>query len=61
MVAPAWVDSVAAVANALEARPEAVDSVLAAHDMRRTRLDSLLYEIAEDPALTAAYREVRGR
>jgi hypothetical protein len=61
MAAPTWVDSVAAVANAIEARPAAADSVLTAHAMSRARLDSLLYEIAEDPALTAAYREARGR
>lgn len=59
--APAWVDTVAMVADAVEARPGAVDSVLSAHGMTRARLDSLLYEIAGDPALTAAYREARGR
>ena len=59
--APAWVDSVAAVADAIEARPGAADSILGAHGMRRARLDSLLYEIAADPALTAAYQEARGR
>ena len=59
--APAWVDSVATVANALEARPSAADSILGAHGMRRARLDSLLYEIAADPALTEAYQAARTR
>ncbi|MDX1674876.1 MAG: hypothetical protein R3314_08790 [Longimicrobiales bacterium] len=58
---PAWVGEVAVVANAIEARPMAVDSILAAHEMTRATLDSLLYEIAEDPTLTAAYREARDR
>ena len=58
---PAWVADVAAVANAIEARPMAVDSILEAHEMTRARLDSLLYEVAQDPVLTAAYREARDR
>ncbi|MGK7312814.1 MAG: hypothetical protein ACN0LA_11305 [Candidatus Longimicrobiales bacterium M2_2A_002] len=58
---PAWVGEVAVVANAIEARPSAVDSILEAHEMTRATLDSLLYEVAEDPALTAAYREARDR
>lgn len=58
---PAWVDTVAMLADAIEARPGTIDSVLSAHGMTRTRLDSLLYEIAGDPALTAAYQEARGR
>lgn len=60
-VVPEWVTEVAVVANAIEARPGAADSILEAHAMTRSRLDSLLYEIAEDPVLTGAYREARGR
>lgn len=59
--APGWVDSVAMVANAIEARPAAADSILAAHEMSRARLDSLLYQIAGDPALTDAYQAARNR
>ena len=58
---PAWVGEVAVVANAIEARPSAADSILEAHEMTRATLDSLLYEVAEDPVLTAAYREARDR
>lgn len=58
---PAWVGEVAVVANAIEARPMSADSILEAHEMTRASLDSLLYEIAEDPTLTAAYREARDR
>lgn len=58
---PAWVGEVAGVANAIEARPAAADSILDAHEMTRATLDSLLYEVAADPALTAAYREARNR
>jgi hypothetical protein len=56
---PAWVGEVAGMANAIEARPAAADSIIAAHDMTRVAFDSLLYEVAADPTLTAAYREAR--
>jgi hypothetical protein len=56
---PEWVSHVAAVADAIEARPIAVDSILQAHDMTRAVFDSLLYEVAADPTLTAAYEEAR--
>ena len=56
---PTWVAEVAAVANAIEAQPAAADSILGAHEMTRMAFDSLLYEIAADPTLTAAYQEAR--
>ena len=56
---PQWVEQVARVANDLEARPAASDSILAAHDMPRATFDSLIYEIAADPELNAAYRAAR--
>ncbi|MDH3458417.1 MAG: hypothetical protein OER90_16360 [Gemmatimonadota bacterium] len=56
---PSWVGTVARVANAVERTPAAADSILAANDMTRMALDSLLYVIAADPALTAAYEAVR--
>lgn len=58
---PEWVDDVAAVANAIEARPGAIDSILQANDMTREQLDSLLYEVAADQTLTQAYQTARGR
>lgn len=58
---PEWVDDVAAVADAIEARPGAIDSILQANDMTREQLDSLLYEVAADPTLTQAYQRARGR
>lgn len=61
MAVPEWVDEVAAVANAIEARPGASDSILQANDMTREQLDSLLYEVAADPTLTQAYQAARGR
>lgn len=57
--APEWVAHMAAVADAIEAQPTAVDSILQAHDMTREVFDSLLYEVAADPTLTAAYEEAR--
>ena len=59
--APAWVDDVADVASAIRDQPSATDSILTAHDMTRAELDSLLYEIAADPALTDAYQNSRER
>ncbi len=56
---PAWVGSVARVANAIERTPAAADSILAANDMTRAAFDSLMYEVAADPALTAAYEALR--
>ena len=56
---PTWVADVAAAANAIEAQPAAADSILQAHGMTRVAFDSLLYEIAADPNLTAAYQEAR--
>lgn len=58
---PSWVDRVAAVARAIEQRPSAADSILAANDMTRAAFDSLIYEVAADPALTAAYEASRRR
>lgn len=56
---PAYVNDVAGIANAVERQPAAADSILAAHDMARAAFDSLIYEIAADPALTAAYEAAR--
>lgn len=61
VVVAEWVDDVAAVADAIEARPGAIDSILQANDMTREQLDSLLYEVAADPTLTQAYQRARGR
>lgn len=58
---PSWVGEVAGIADAIEARPVAADSILEAHEMTRAALDSLLYEIAADPGLTEAYQQARGR
>jgi hypothetical protein len=56
---PSWVGTVARVANAIERTPAAADSILTANNMTRMALDSLLYDIAADPALTAAYEALR--
>ncbi|MHB1191877.1 MAG: hypothetical protein ACYC6F_02430 [Longimicrobiales bacterium] len=59
--APAWVVGLAEVADAIEALPAAADSVLATHDMTRGVFDSLMYEVASNAELTAAYQEARRR
>lgn len=52
---PEWVTELAEVASAIRARPDAVDSVLAAHDLTRAAFDSLIYRVAADHDLAAAY------
>ncbi len=55
----AWVDQMAAVANAIEQRPTAADSILQANAMTRAKFDSLLYTIAADSELSARFEELR--
>lgn len=58
---PEWVTRVAMVANAIEDRAVAADSILAANDMTRDEFESRLYDIAADPVLTAVYEGARLR
>ncbi len=51
----------AALANAIERQPAAADSILRANAMRRETFDSLLYEIAADAQLSAAYESRRAQ
>ena len=44
-----------AVARGIEANPAAADSILSANGLTAAGLDSLMYTIAEDSALAAAY------
>ncbi len=55
--AMAAVDHAVAAANAIRANPAAADSILAAHGLTRARFDSLMYEVAADPALARAYTQ----
>jgi hypothetical protein len=43
------------VSVAIEANPTAIDSVLAAHNLTRPGLDSLMYRIASDSTMSAQY------
>ena len=52
---PPEVARAVAVARGLEANPAAADSILAANGLTVGGLDSLMYVIAADSALTAAY------
>jgi hypothetical protein len=52
---PPEVARAVAVARGLEANPAAADSILTANGLTVTGLDSLMYRIAQDSALTAAY------
>lgn len=56
---PEFVAQVADVARAIGQNPAAADSILEAHQMTRSQLDSLMFEIAMDSALTEAYEEAR--
>ncbi len=51
------VDRAVATAQAIQAKPAAADSILAAHGLTRAGFDSLMYEVAADPALAQAYTE----
>lgn len=57
----AWVDQMAAVANAIEQRPASADSILQANGMTRAKFDSLLYVIAADGELSARFEERRNK
>jgi hypothetical protein len=50
----------AKIANDITATPDKADELLAAANLDRDKLDALMYEIANDPALTAQYRMARG-
>ncbi len=54
-----WVDQMAAVANAIESQPAAVDSILSANSMTAAQFDSLLYVIAADAELSARFEGLR--
>ena len=56
---PADVQLAVAVAQAIDAAPTKVDSILAAHALTRAGLDSLMYTIAADSAKAAAYAAAR--
>ena len=51
----------AAVANAIAARPSAADSILSAAGMTRDSFQTLMYEIAADSAMSAAYAAAKTR
>ena len=54
-VLPPEVARAVAVARGIEANPAATDSILAANGLTIAGLDSLMYVIAQDSALSAAY------
>jgi hypothetical protein len=57
---PPEVARAAAVARGIQANPAAADSILAANGLTAAGLDSLMYTIAADSALSAAYaNEIR--
>ena len=56
---PEFVAHVAAITRAITQAPAAVDSILEAHEMTRGHFDSLMFEIALDPALTEAFEAAR--
>ncbi|MEM6295208.1 MAG: hypothetical protein AAGA54_28310 [Myxococcota bacterium] len=50
----------ATVAAGIASDPQKADELLASNDLDRDKLDALMYEIANDPDLTAQYRMARG-
>ena len=53
--------SAAAVANAIAANPTAADSILRAAGYSREAFEQLMYDIAADSAMSAAYAAARSR
>ncbi len=53
-------EHVVAAARAIQAAPEATDSILTAHGFTRAGFDSLIYEIAADPPRARAFTEALG-
>lgn len=54
------VSKAARVAAQISEDPQQADELLASLDLDRDTLDALMYEIANDPDLTAQYRMARG-
>ena len=52
---PPIVQTAVAVAQGIDATPTRADSVLAAHGLTAAGFDSVMYEIAADSALRAAF------
>lgn len=51
----------AAVANAIAAKPEAADSILGAAGHTREEFEALMYDIAADSTMSAAYAAAKSR
>lgn len=49
-----------AMARAIQERPGEVDAILAEHEMTREEFETLLYDIAADPAMSRLYAEQMG-
>ena len=54
------VQTAAEIANAIDGDPGTADEVLKKHGMTEEAYRALLYDIAEDPAKSAAFVEARG-
>ena len=57
---PESVQKALEVAKAIKAAPDDAESILSEHGMTVQDLDALLFEIAADPAQSAAYAEGMG-
>ena len=59
---PPKVQKAATIANAIEAAPpEKTEAILAEHEMTVESFRALMFEIAEDESLTAAFERARKR
>lgn len=58
---PTEVEHALAVKNGIDAAPEKADSILSAHGLTPAGFDSLMYRIAADSALRAAYASAAAR
>jgi len=57
--ADAKIQLAASVAKEISGAPDKADEILGKHGLDRDKLDALMFEIADDPALTQRYMDAR--
>lgn len=55
------VDQAVAIAKELRAKPDDAEKILGSHDMTADQWEALMYEIAEDPALSEKFESGLGK
>jgi hypothetical protein len=60
-VVPPKAAKAATIADEIAANPDSAEEILKNHGMTRAEFEALMYEIAEDEALSASYERARKR